>query len=189
MTTSNPFPTARDVDNLDLDAPESLRSPEPDTYAAPEPVEPELDPVDPGHDPEYQAWLAERHGKTAPEKMAEVQRGPVIPDNAPRPQDRKAKADPVEDFDESEPVMDEATGILMVTIHHDGLELSIPADPVDWPILATRAFENGKIISAIEGLLTPQEFAKVLKKNYRNKEFGKLYEKLAKAGGFDNTGN
>ena len=131
-------------------------------------------------DPEFLEWKRQRE---------EAAKRPTIPANAPRPQDHKPKASEEPEDDYPAAVVDEATGILMVTIHHDGLDLSIPADPEDWPIMATRAFEQGKIITAIENLLSTREFAKLAAKNYRNKEFGKLYERLAKAGGFDNSGN
>jgi len=174
MSTDNTEPR-RYAEDVDLDAQfpgESLRAPEPE-HDSPEPV------ADESVDPEFLEWKRQRE---------EAAKRPTIPDHAPRPQDRKAKAsEPEEEYPNA--VMDEATGILMVTIHHDGLELSIPADPEDWPIQATLAFEDQKILNAIRALLSPREFNKVLAKNYRNKEFGKLYERLAKAGGFDNAGN
>ena len=167
MSTDNTEPR-RYAEDVDLDAQfpgESLRAPEPD--ALPEDL-----------DPDYAEFLRQKKAKAS-----------VIPANAPRPQDHKPKASEEPEDDYPAAVVDEATGILMVTIHHDGLDLSIPADPEDWPIMATRAFEQGKIITAIENLLSTREFAKLAAKNYRNKEFGKLYERLAKAGGFDNSGN
>lgn len=177
MSTENNEPR-RYAEDVDLDAQfpgSSLRAPEPE-YDTPEPVASEPADVD----PEFLEWKREREA---------AKRGPVIPENAPRPQDHKPKASEEPEDDYPAAVVDEATGILMVTIHHDGLDLSIPADPEDWPIMATRAFEQGKIITAIENLLSTREFAKLAAKNYRNKEFGKLYERLAKAGGFDNSGN
>lgn len=167
MSTDNTEPRryAEDVD-LDSQFPgAALRAPEPD--ALPEDL-----------DPDYAEFLRQKKAKAS-----------VIPDHAPRPQDRKAKASDEPEGEYPNAVMDEATGILMVTIHHDGMELTIPADPEDWPIQATLAFEDGKILNAIRALLSPREFNKVLAKNYRNKDFGKLYERLAKAGGFDSAGN
>ncbi len=175
MSTDNTEPRryAEDVD-LDSQFPgESLRAPEPE-HDSPEPV------ADESVDPEFLEWKRQRE---------EAAKRPTIPANAPRPQDHKPKASEEPEDDYPNAVMDEATGILMVTIHHDGMELTIPADPEDWPIQATLAFEDGKILNAIRALLSPREFNKVLAKNYRNKDFGKLYERLAKAGGFDNAGN
>lgn len=157
MSTEHNGPR-RYAEDVDLDAQfpgQSLRAPEPETYADPEPI------------------------------YEEAPRRPERPAPRPVPQDHR----PAAEEEHPTPVMDEATGILMVTIHHDGLDLSIPADPEDWPIMATRAFEQGKIITAIENLLSTREFAKLAAKNYRNKQFGKLYERLAKAGGFDTSGN
>lgn len=95
---------------------------------------------------------------------------------------------PADDQDTT-PVMNEALGIMVVPVFHDGMRLEIPADPEDWPITATRAFENNRIVTAIEGLLSAEDFQKVMKKKYRNKDFGKLYDALSKAGGFSNSGN
>lgn len=100
-----------------------------------------------------------------------------------------AKEDIPVDEQDTTPVMNEALGIMVVPVFHDGMRLEIPADPEDWPITATRAFENNRIVTAIEGLLSPEDFQKVMKKKYRNKDFGKLYDALAKAGGFSNSGN
>lgn len=95
---------------------------------------------------------------------------------------------PVDEHDTT-PVMNEALGIMIVPVFHDDMRLEIPADPEDWPITATRAFENNRIVTAIEALLSPEDFQKVMKKKYRNKDFGKLYEAMAKAGGFSSSGN
>ena len=179
MSTENTDPRryAEDVD-LDSQSPgESLRTSEPE-HDAPEPITVPEEPTAADIDPDYQEFLRQKRAKAS-----------ATPEHAPRPQDHKPKASEEPEDDYPAAVVDEATGILMVTIHHDGLDLSIPADPEDWPIMATRAFEQGKIITAIENLLSTREFAKLAAKNYRNKEFGKLYERLAKAGGFDNSGN
>lgn len=175
MSTDNTEPR-RYAEDVDLDAQfpgESLRAPEPE-YDVPEPV------ADESVDPEFLEWKRQRE---------EAAKRPTIPANAPRPQDHKPKASEEPEDDYPAAVVDEATGILTVTIHHDGMELTIPADPEDWPIQATLAFEDGKILNAIRALLSPREFNKVLAKNYRNKDFGRLYERLAKAGGFDSAGN
>lgn len=126
------------------------------------------------------------------ERVEVGERPSRIPDHAPRPQDRKpaATADPDPEPEVGlEPVFNEALGILVATVYHDGLVLELPADPEDWPITATRAFEQGKVITAVENILSTEDFNKVLKKGYRNKDFGKLYEALARAGGFENSGN
>jgi hypothetical protein len=110
-------------------------------------------------------------------------RGPDM-ENAPRPRDRERREE-----DTSVPVMDEALGIMVISVEHDGMTLTLPSDPEDWPIRATMAFENGRVLTAIKALLAPEDFGKIMRKDYRNKDFAKLYEKLAKAGGFETTGN
>jgi len=111
-------------------------------------------------------------------------RGPDM-GRAPRPRDREPAARRAD----ATPVMDEAQGILVIRVEHDGMDLTIPADPEDWPIQATLAFEQGKVITAIRGILSAEDFAKIIEKKYRNKDFGKLYEALARAGGFETAGN
>ncbi|QLF83993.1 tail assembly chaperone [Gordonia phage Upyo] len=122
-----------------------------------------------------------------PDAPAQPPRRPEPPRRRPEPQDHKVKADVFDD--DPVPVWNEAVGIMEIKVRHNGLELTIPADPEDWPIMATRAFETGRIVTAIENLLSAKDFQKLVSKNYRNKEFGVLYEKLAKAGGFESPGN
>ena len=85
--------------------------------------------------------------------------------------------------------MDEATGILMVTIHHDGLDLSIPADPEDWLIQATLAFEDGKILNAIRALSPRGSSTRSWPRSTGTRTSASSDERLAKAGGFDTSGN
>lgn len=159
----------RFADDIDLDA----EFPLPPGY---EDMDGKSDPdYDVEHPPRRRAARAPEDRRPAPDMS-----------RAPRPRDRepaKKRAEaPV-------PVMDEGLGIDVVTIEHDGMELTLPADPEDWPIDATYAFEQGKIISAVRAILSAEDFAKIIRKRYRNKEFGKLYEALAKAGGFETGGN
>lgn len=139
-------------------------------------------------EPEYDAPAGYPDEDDRPAAPAPRRRGPDM-SRAPRPQDRQAPAQAPEVEDYPEAVMDEATGVYVVSLQHDGMTFTIPADPADWPIKATRAFEQGKIITAVEELLPAREFNALLSANYRNNDFGKLYERLAKAGGFDTSGN
>ena len=113
-------------------------------------------------------------------------RGPVIPASAPRPQDHLP---PQDDALDNTPVMNEALGILVVPFEYDGMRLEVPADPEDWPVEATHAFEKGKVVTAVENLLSASDFQKVMAKKYRNRQFGDLFNALAKAGGFADSGN
>lgn len=105
----------------------------------------------------------------------------------PRPQDHLRPA--AEEAADYTPVYNEALGILVVPVHFDGMALEVPADPEDWPVKATLAFEDGKVVNACRHLLSAEDFDKVMAKNYRNKKFGELFNALAKAGGFANSGN
>ncbi|CAM3038531.1 hypothetical protein [Skermania piniformis] len=104
-----------------------------------------------------------------------------IPARAPRPQDHRPASTPV--------IRGEAEGIETVTVEFDGESYTIPADPADWPINATEAFENGRAVTAIRMLLAPDEWIKVQRKQYRNRQFRELFDALARAGGFRNSGN
>ncbi|UAJ15445.1 tail assembly chaperone [Gordonia phage Puppers] len=132
-----------------------------------------------GADPEasYEAGVYD-HAEPAPVREVGATR--------PRPQDHLPPAEPELDHT---PVYNEALGILVVPVHFDGMALEVPADPEDWPVKATLAFEDGKVVNACRHLLSAEDFDKVMAKNYRNKKFGELFNALAKAGGFANSGN
>lgn len=118
-----------------------------------------------------------RSGKRAPAKRASAG---TIPANAPKPQDRKPK--------KSAPQR-EAEGITTIEIEYDGEFYEIPADPADWPITASEALENKRVISAVRLMLGPQQWAKVARKGYRNRQFSEMFDLIANEGGFENAGN
>ena len=60
----------------------------------------------------------------------------TIPANAPKPQDHKAP--------KKTAAQREAEGIDEVEVEFDGEVYEIPADPIDWEVSTTEAFEQGK---------------------------------------------
>ncbi|MGN2634627.1 hypothetical protein ACTD5D_39765 [Nocardia takedensis] len=131
------------------------------------------------------------------DERATRRRGPVprasrIPANAPRPRDhqpKREKRDKPAKRAARAALEREAEGIETVVVAFDGEEYEIPADPLDWDLAVTEAFELGRVITAVRGLLGPRQFAKVSRKRYTNRQFSELFDLLAQAGGFDDAGN
>lgn len=121
----------------------------------------------------------------------------VIPDAGPkrtgnREQRRAAARDHrvADDF----PIEREANGITVVAVPYDGETYWVPTDPADWRSDATRAFEDGKAMTALEYILEPDEkgrpgYALLESKHYRMNQINELFDKIAKAGGFESSGN
>lgn len=93
------------------------------------------------------------------------------------------------------PVEREANGITVVAVDYDGETYWVPSDPAEWDARATRAFEDGKALTALEYILEPDPdsgksgYDLLTSKRYRMKHINELFEKIAKAGGFDSSGN
>lgn len=121
-----------------------------------------------------------RRGKAKPKAKAPAKRT-TIPANAPKPQDHKAP--------KKTAAQREAEGIDEVEVEFDGEIYEIAADPIDWEVSTTEAFEQGKVVTAIRQLLGPEQWKAVSAKRYRNRQFRELFDLLAEAGGFDNSGN
>ncbi len=121
-----------------------------------------------------------------PKRTGEVQR-------AGNREQRRAAArehEPSDDF----PLEREANGITVVAVPYDGETYWVPSDPAEWDARATRAFEDGKALTALEYILEPDEDGKsgyqlLTGKRYRMRQINELFEKIAKAGGFDSAGN
>jgi hypothetical protein len=86
----------------------------------------------------------------------------------------------------------EANGVELLGIDFEGHTFWFPADPTDWKARATRAFEDGKAITAIEALLVPDEKGRTgynLVEDMPMRKVNELFELFAKAGGFESSGN
>lgn len=148
------------------------------------------DPADyrPADLPEW----AERAMRHAPDRddrpRAERRAERRVPANAPRPQDRLPKQRKPKKRKKSAAER-EAEGIETVEVEYDGEVYEIPADVQDWPVDVSEAFERGLAVTAIRGLLGRDQWAKVSAKKYRLRQLGEMYERLAEAGGFSDSGN
>lgn len=92
------------------------------------------------------------------------------------------------------PAEREANGITLIAVDYDDETYWVPTDPVDWNVAATRAFEDGKAITALENLLEADEegrsgYELLMSKRYRMKQINELFELIAQAGGFESAGN
>lgn len=160
-----------------------------------------------------------RRNQAAPADLAPINSGgydePAIKLSDPGPKlsgtqragnraQRRAAArehEPSDDF----PIEREANGIVVVAVPYDGETYWVPTDPAEWDARATRAFEDGKAITALEYILEPGEptgvpgergykpgkpgYELLMSKNYRMRQINELFELIAKAGGFDSAGN
>lgn len=92
------------------------------------------------------------------------------------------------------PLRREAEGIKLVGIEHDGEVYWLPADPSDWQLDILEAFEDGKAITALRGLLVADEngnggWSTLKAKKYRVHDLNVIFDKAARAGGFKTSGN
>lgn len=59
-----------------------------------------------------------------------------------------------------------------------GLELKIDKDPNEWDLEVMEAYEDGKLIPAIRGLLGDVQWAKIKRLKLKMKDLGELVEKV-----------
>jgi hypothetical protein len=96
---------------------------------------------------------------------------------------------------ETTPAEREATGADDVTLDWCGQKVTIPASPEDWDINATRAFEEGKWLSAITALVGDGQFATIEKAHRKahggrmtNGDMKPLADQIAELYGFEDAG-
>ena len=75
----------------------------------------------------------------------------------------------------------EAEGIATVDVVWREHTFTVTADPDDWTVETTLAFEEGKAASGVRLILGPDQWAELLKDKPRNKDLGDLFESIAKA--------
>lgn len=101
--------------------------------------------------------------------------------NAPRPQDRKGKSAPQREAEADE---DE-----MMEIEFEGMVFEVPADQEDWPIFATQRFSRGLHYDAVEIILGPAQWAKLVGKFPKTRDVRRFANHLAQVYGFGEAGN
>ena len=66
----------------------------------------------------------------------------------------------------------------------------IAADPDNWSVETTLAFEEGKAATGVRSILGPKQWAEFMKSKPVNRDMGDLFNEIAKALGLgDNAGN
>lgn len=74
---------------------------------------------------------------------------------------------------------------------HQGERYRLPADPQEWDVDTLEAFETGKVVTAIKGILGPKAWGQ-LRANHegtlRVRDLEPLMDQIAKAYGFDSSG-
>lgn len=94
----------------------------------------------------------------------------------------------------SGPVEREANGVTVTSVDYDGETYWVPVAPEDWDARATRAFEDGKGMTALQYILEPGEDGRpgydlLLSKHYRMRQINELFDLVAEIGGFETAGN
>lgn len=100
----------------------------------------------------------------------------TIPDGVKMPEDHKT------------PAQREAEGDTTVTIEHEGHTFTMPADPLDWPVKAMRAFEDGKAFTAIQALIGDRRYVALGMDDWPARKATALFEKFAQAAGLADSG-
>ena len=99
-----------------------------------------------------------------------------IPAGAKQPQDHRS------------PAQREAEGETTVTVDYDGESFTFPADPLDWPTRAMRAFEDGKAFAAIHALVGEKKYARLGIDDWPARKTTGLFELMAEAAGLSDSG-
>lgn len=86
------------------------------------------------------------------------------------------------------PVEAEAVGELTVDVEFRGTTYTIDAATDDWDVETTLAFEEGKGVSALRGLLGADQFAAFLATKPKNRDANALGDLIAQKLGFKNAG-
>lgn len=103
---------------------------------------------------------------------------PEIPAGAKTPQDHLPPA-----------AQAEAEGTTTLTIEWRGHQFTIPASIEDASVDTLEAFENGKAVAAVRGILGPEQFASFKAKHSPTvRDLQSLMEPIAKAMGLDGSG-
>lgn len=116
--------------------------------------------------------------KTAPRKAPAKRAMPHKPEGVKEPMDHQKPA-----------AQREAEGVEMLAIEYGDITFEIPADPDDWPTLATQAMSNNRHIDGIQHLLGPMQWAKFISNFPVRRQFNEFAEIIAAELGFGTAGN
>lgn len=102
---------------------------------------------------------------------------PKIPAGAKVPDDHKKSAAQIE-----------AEGGEKITVQWRDFEFEVDADADDWDAKTTLAFEQGRAVTGVRGVLGPKQFAELMATNPKNRDVGDLFATIAKAIGLETAG-
>lgn len=102
---------------------------------------------------------------------------PKIPPGATRPEDHKPSAAQIE-----------AEGGEKITVSWRDFEFVIDADADDWSARTTLAFEQGKAVTGVRGVLGDKQFSELMATNPKNRDVGELFQTIAKELGLETAG-
>ena len=101
----------------------------------------------------------------------------TIPKGATVPTDHKKPAAQIE-----------AEGGAATDVVWRGHTFTVDADPDNWAVETTLAFEEGKAASGIRSILGPKQWAEFMKSKPVNRDMGDLFNEIAKALGLETSG-
>jgi hypothetical protein len=78
--------------------------------------------------------------------------------------------------------------IAVVVVQHEGQTYSVPASRDDWPMTAVEALDDGKVTYALRAVLGEKQWKRFKKTQPTVKVMGGLFDGIAKACGFEDTG-
>lgn len=102
---------------------------------------------------------------------------PKIPPGAKVPDDHKKSAEQIE-----------AEGGEKITVHWRDFEFEVAADADDWDARTTLAFEQGRAVTGVQGVLGREQFNELMATNPKNRDVGDLFQTIAKAIGLESAG-
>jgi len=94
---------------------------------------------------------------------------------ATKPQDRKTKAKP------------ETPDDTKVDVTWRSMKFTIESDPEGWDVETLQAFETGRVLTALRGILGERQWTEftAAKPKPKGRDAGALFETIASAAGFD----
>jgi hypothetical protein len=74
----------------------------------------------------------------------------------------------------SEELKNEVVAVESVEVSHKGMTFTVNKKPEDWSLAALEAYEDGKNIGVLRGLLGPLQWRRYMATNPSQKDFGEL---------------
>ena len=102
---------------------------------------------------------------------------PNVPAGAKAPADRKKPAAQLD-----------AEGVETAEVVWRDHTFTVVADPDDWPVEASLAFEEGKATVGVRAMLGDKQWAELMRMKPRNRDLADLFNEIAKSLGLEGAG-